>query len=359
MVSRVGDMARGPRIHVPDGWYHVMSRGNGGEEIYRDDEDRRRFLGLVAEAPGRFETEIHAFVLMDNHYHLLMRCRGAGVSETLRWLQTAYAIRFNWAHGRRGHVFQGRFKSVLIREEGALDRVARYLHLNPVRTGGLGLDKEAQRRAKVTGCEDPKAELVGRRLKVLREYAWSSWRVYGGFERGPGWLTRDRIEAGCGGRSRRTQLAALVEYTEAPIRQGRLESPWEGLVAGTVLAEPEEAKALIREAARGGDERVKRSLEARLRRVPSWDEIVAAAEKLLGRKWGSMTESYGDWGRDGTMAVATRELGWRLADLVRAAGGLEYAAAAQGVRRFWSKAERSAEMRRFAMEFSRELTKCR
>lgn len=107
-------MARHPRIQAPDGWYHVMSRGNGGEALYRTDEDRRRFLGLVAQLPERLGAEVHAFVLMDNHYHLLVRCRRADLSETLRWLQTAYAIRFNWAHRRRGHVFQGRFKSVLI-----------------------------------------------------------------------------------------------------------------------------------------------------------------------------------------------------------------------------------------------------
>lgn len=352
-------MARGPRIQVRDGWYHVVSRGNGGEAIYRSDEDRRRFLGLLAEVPGRFGTEIHAFVLMENHYHLLMRCRRGEVSETLRWLQTAYAIGFNWAHRRRGHVFQGRFKSVLIGEEGALDRVARYLHLNPVRIGGLGLDKAAQRRARVTGCEDPGAELVARRLKVLREYAWSSWRPYSGSEMGPGWLNRERIEAGCGGRSRRAQRAALVAYTEAPIRQGRLENPWEGLVAGTVLAEPEEARALLREAVKSGDERQARQLEARLRTVPSWEEIVAAAEKLLGRKWELMAERYGDWGRDATMAVATRELGWRLADVVREVGRVEYAAAAQGVRRFWKKAEGNVELRRFATELAREVSKRR
>ena len=333
-----------------------MSRGNGGEAIYRSDEDRRRFLSLVAEVPARFGAEIHAFVLMDNHYHLLMRCRRADVSETLRWLQTAYAIRFNWANNRRGHVFQGRFKSVLIREEEALDRVARYLHLNPVRIGGLGLDKDAQRRARVTGCEDPGKELVARRLKVLRDYPWSSWRAYAQLDRGPAWLTRDRIEAGCGGKSRQAQLAALMEYTEAPIRQGRLDNPWEGLVGGTVLAEPAEAKALIREAAKGSTDREKSNLEARLRTIPQWEHIVEAAEKLLGRKWESMAERYGDWGRDGTMAVATRALGWRLSDVAKALGCIEYATAAQGVRRFWKKAERNAEMRRFATELPRKVS---
>ena len=166
-------MARGLRIQVPDGWYHVMSRGNGGEAIFRNDDDRQAFLRLAGQLPGRFGAEIHAFVLMDDHYHLLLRGRRMDLSETLRWLQTAYAVRFNGAHRRRGHVFQGRFKSVLIRDEAALDRVARYVHLNPVRIGGLGLGKDDQRRARVTGCADPGAELVRRRVSMLREYRWS------------------------------------------------------------------------------------------------------------------------------------------------------------------------------------------
>ena len=135
-------MARPLRLHVVDGWYHVMSRGNGGEDIYRRDEDRRRFLGLVSELPERFGTEIHAFVLMDNHYHLLVQCRRGTLSETLRWLQTTYAVRFNWRYRRHGHLFQGRFKSVLIQDETALDEVARYIHLNPVRIADWGFPRK-------------------------------------------------------------------------------------------------------------------------------------------------------------------------------------------------------------------------
>jgi REP element-mobilizing transposase RayT len=157
-----------------------MSRGNGGETICRTDEHRRRCLRLLAGLPGRFGAEIGAFVLMANHYQLLVRCRRTDPSETLRWLKTAYGVRCNWAHRGRGHVFQGRFKSVLIHDEGALDRVASYLHLNPVRIGGLGLGKDAQRRARILGGDDPGAELVGRRLRVL-----------GSFRGLPGGFTRD------------------------------------------------------------------------------------------------------------------------------------------------------------------------
>lgn len=118
---------------------HVVSRGNGGEVLFRDDTDRRRFLRRVSELPERFSLGMHAFVLMNNHYHLLVRCLEANLSEVIRCLQVSYAGRFNWAHRRRGHVFQGRFKSVLLLEEGALDEVGRSLNLShysmPERTG--------------------------------------------------------------------------------------------------------------------------------------------------------------------------------------------------------------------------------
>jgi Transposase IS200 like len=100
-----------------------MSRANGGDLLFRGELDRHRFLWLLSELPERFSLELHAFVLMAHHYHLLLRCREANLSHAIRWLQTSYA---------------GRFKSVLILEESRLDEVGRYLHLNPVRIAGLG-----------------------------------------------------------------------------------------------------------------------------------------------------------------------------------------------------------------------------
>ena len=154
-------MARPWRIQLADAWYHVMSRGNAGQTLFVGDADHRRFLGLVSELPERFAFEVHGFVLRDNHYHLLLRTRRADLSGGMAWLNVAYTVRFNRAHRRRGHVLQGRFKAVLIRDESRLDEVARYLHLNPVRVEGLGLGKAEQRRARVSGCADPGAELEG------------------------------------------------------------------------------------------------------------------------------------------------------------------------------------------------------
>jgi len=125
-------MARPLRVDVADAWYHVMNRGHRGGALFLDEADRRRFLGVVAELPERFELEVHAFVLMPNHYHVLVRTREANLSQAIHWLNVSYAVKFNWAHRCRGTVFQGRFKGVLIQEEDKAVEVARYVHLNPV-----------------------------------------------------------------------------------------------------------------------------------------------------------------------------------------------------------------------------------
>lgn len=349
-------MARPLRVNLAGSWNHVVSRGNGGAVLFLGDVDRRRFLGLVSELPERFSVEVHAFVLMDNHYHLLVRCREANLSDAVRWLQVSYAGRFNWAHRRRGHVFQGRFKSVLLMEEEALDEVGRYIHLNPVRISGLGLSKKDQQRARVTGCPDPGEELVSRRVSVLREYPWSSWRMYAGLEPASTWLCRDRLQGGCGGRSLKEQRRALLEFTEAPIRQGHLESPWERLVGGVILGEVAEAKRILKGLKANRKEQTPvRKLERVSR--PDWSALVAATERQLGRRWEAMASEYGDWGRDGLMAVATRHLGWRLVEVVREIPGLSYGAAAQGIRRFWKQFPQDPAKTAFQRSLLKQLSK--
>ena len=121
-------MARPLRVDLAGAWYHVMNRGHRRGALYLDEADRRRFLAALAELPERYGLEVHAFVLMDNHYHLLVRTTQANLSHAIRWLNVTYAVKFNWAHRTHGTVFAGRFKAVLIQEQGKAVEVARYLH---------------------------------------------------------------------------------------------------------------------------------------------------------------------------------------------------------------------------------------
>ena len=346
-------MARPLRILVPGGWYHVMNRGHRRSDLFLDDVDRHRFLGLLAQLPERFGVEIHALVLMANHYHVLLRTPEPNLSHAIRWLHVSYSVRFNWAHRQCGAVFAGRFKAVVIQDEKGVAEVARYVHLNPVRMDGLGLGKEEQRRAKVVGCPDPGAALVRRRLERLREYRWSSWRVYGAGEPAPTWLETSMVGGACGGRTRADRRAALAEYTEAPVRQGELESPWARLVGGLVLGEEDYARRLLS----GKTVNREEQREARrLYRPVEWGEVVRATETACGRRWSELVGRHGDWGRDGAMYFAVRHGGQRLAEVVKQVGGLRYQAAAQAVKRFGAALEQDAARRRFIAELKHQLS---
>lgn len=123
-------------------------------------------------------------------------------------------------------------------------------------------------------------------------------------------------------------------------------------MAGVVLGDAQEALALLRGAEKNPGGQAEGVREASIRVRPEWSAIVAAAESILGRSWGEMTERYGDWGRDGTIAVATRHLGWQLVEVILEVRGLNYSAAAHGVRRFWRKAGERAELARFTRQLT-------
>jgi REP element-mobilizing transposase RayT len=112
----------------------VTSRGNERREIFRDDEDRERFLTIVGRVVRTFRWRVHAYVLMGNHYHLLVETPEPTLSRGMRHLNGVYTQGFNRRHGRVGHLLQGRFKAILVEKESHLLELARYVVLNPVRT---------------------------------------------------------------------------------------------------------------------------------------------------------------------------------------------------------------------------------
>ena len=99
-------MARPVRLDLPDSFYHVLSRGNERRRIFYSAADYEKFLELLGETVERFSTEIHAYVLMPNHYHLLLRTHYANLSRAIQWLGVSYAVWFNHKHKRSGHLFQ-------------------------------------------------------------------------------------------------------------------------------------------------------------------------------------------------------------------------------------------------------------
>jgi REP element-mobilizing transposase RayT len=156
-------MARPLRIEFSGAVHHVTSRGNERRAIFRSDRDRKAFLRLLGETARRFRWSVTAYVLMTNHFHLVIQTPEPNLSRGMQWLNGSYAGWFNHVHKRAGHLFQGRFHAYLIEKETYLAEVLRYVVLNPVRARMV---------------ERPEA------------YRWSSYRATAGLESAPDWLDR-------------------------------------------------------------------------------------------------------------------------------------------------------------------------
>ncbi|KKK67238.1 hypothetical protein LCGC14_2956080, partial [marine sediment metagenome] len=129
------NMARPLRIEFKGALYHILSRGNERRDIFLGDDDYQTFLDVLKEMSERFEVDIFAYVLMSNHYHLLIRTNQPNLSKSMQWVGTTYTRRFNLKHFRSGHLFQGRFKSFIIQKDNYLLTALRYVEGNPVRAG--------------------------------------------------------------------------------------------------------------------------------------------------------------------------------------------------------------------------------
>jgi putative transposase len=131
----VGIMPRRLRHEFPGAIYHVFSRGNEKREIYIDRRDYVRFIQILAEAKAEHSFKLYAYALMPNHYHLLVETPRPNLSEIMHHVNSWYTVYFNARHTRVGHLFQGRYKAIVVQAETHLLELSRYIHLNPVRAG--------------------------------------------------------------------------------------------------------------------------------------------------------------------------------------------------------------------------------
>jgi REP element-mobilizing transposase RayT len=125
-------MDRPWRIEFEGALYHILSRGNQGQDIFLSDVDRHLFPDTLGEMADRYGIDLYAYVLMGNHYHLLLKTQHGNLSKAMQWFGTAYTRRFNISHNRSGHLFQGRFKSFIVQNDAYLSQLSCYIHRNPV-----------------------------------------------------------------------------------------------------------------------------------------------------------------------------------------------------------------------------------
>ncbi len=159
-------MARPLRIEYPGALYHVTSRGNARQKIFRDDTDRTYFLDLLGKTVSRYRWICHAYCLMDNHYHLVIETPEGNLSRGMKHLNGVYTQKYNWRYKKTGHILQGRFKAIIVDKDSYLLQLCRYVLLNPV-------------RAKMAGTPDA--------------WRWSSYHAMTGKEKPPEFLTTDWV----------------------------------------------------------------------------------------------------------------------------------------------------------------------
>jgi REP element-mobilizing transposase RayT len=202
-------MTRPLRIEYPGAFYHVINRGNAGEKIFKSKRDKEKFLEYLEKAVERFSIIIHTYCLMDNHYHLLMETSQPNLSVATQWINVSYAVYFNRKRQRSGHLFQGRFKAILIDADEYLKQISRYIHLNPV-------------RAKI--AEAP------------ADYQWSSHRAFIGVEKPPHWLETKWLLSQFG-RRKKVAISSYRGYVEE-VEAAALENPHKDVVGGIILGDP-------------------------------------------------------------------------------------------------------------------------
>ena len=196
-------MSRPLRLEYPGAHYHLTARGNAQGAIFLDDTDREIFLSCLGEAVQRFGWLCHAYCLMDNHYHLLIETPEGNLSQGMRQINGVYTQRFNRQHHRVGHLFQGRYKAILVERDSYLLELCRYVVLNPIRA---------------------------KRVRQIGRYPWSSYPATLGQASCPGWLSTGWL-LGQFGKQRVTARKRYAEFVAQGLGQG---SPWSA-VKGQVL----------------------------------------------------------------------------------------------------------------------------
>ena len=345
-------MARPPRILRPGAWYHLTARGIERRPIFLSDRDRTHFCALLGDWVERFGMVLHAYVLMDNHYHLLAETTQPNLSRAMQWLNLSYTGWFNKRRQRCGPLFQGRFKSIILDPVSCGLMLSRYVHLNPVRLRRLGLDKKTQQTQRQGLSRAPDPALVRERIRILRAYRWSSYPAYIGAVPAPPWLHCERVLEllGSGKGERR---AAYREHVESAIREGLPERPWDNLVERVALG-PAAFTRSLRQQWRGQPREVP-GLK-RLRGLPSWDAAIEVVQELRGMRWRQFRDVYGDWGRDLALYLGQRRCGLRLKQLGQLAGGLDYSAVSVAIRRLEERARTEKSVRKLLERANQQLS---
>ena len=264
-------MSRPLRLEFEGALYHVTSRGDRREPIVEDDTDRQAWLDVVAQGVERFEASVFAYCLMSNHYHVVVQTHRPNLSRLMRHVNGVYTQTYNRRHRKVGHLFQGRFKAILVDEESYFLEVCRYVDLNPVRAG---------------------------MVKRPQDWAWSSYRAHTGRSEPPAWLDSGALHR---------RLAPRAPRRDGPLRyaefvaQGQKVKLWEEALTGQIYL---------------GDEAFVERMQARVESINTPD--IPRVQRRIHTQ--TLQKYFDRYDRDTAMARAHLEGGYTQSAIARAAG---------------------------------------
>ena len=332
-------MARPLRLDIPGGWYHVINRGVEKRQIFSDDKAHLHFLELLSKLPERFALKIHGFALMGTHYHLQVETQNANLSQAMQWLNVSYSTWYNRLHQRNGHLFGGRFKSVLHDPQTTALTINRYIHLNPVRVSTLGGHEGGGELV-----EQPNRELIKSRVAALNN-PWSSYNVYVGKTRNPGWITLDSIYRFFGNHTLNSLRGAYRRQLEEKAALGQWETDWKETVVASVLLGPE---TFVRETMKllKGQRNEQTGLREVERHRVDWPAICAAVSEVWKGDWNDLSTARGNGALPAAWYLARNFSAMRLIELGRAAGDVTYPAVSAAISRFEKRLKIDRELQR-------------
>jgi putative transposase len=322
-------MARPLRIQHPGGWTHAMSRGINKQPIFVDNRDREHFLELLETAAERFRIRLHAYVLMGNHFHLLVETPEGNLSASLKWIKQSYSMWFNLKHNRVGPLFQGRFKSVPVENAEWAFELSLYIHLNPLRLARFKLSRVERQAGAALPEERPARKEATALRQELRRYPWSSYRAYGGYVRTPVWLTTDTLLERAGGKDRREAYREAVQERLTVGVEGDFQERLRDAVAVGSEAFAEGVRKRLRHAGReiAGHHAVRAKVDL--------EAVVRAVERETGEPVNRGKR--GGLGRDLALKLARDLCGLTLRELGKRMGGLDYVSVHMAIRRLEEK----------------------
>lgn len=311
-------MARPLRVQFPGACYHVTSRGNEKKFIYKSEKDREQFLSYLESAHERYGAIIHIYCLMTNHYHLVLETPRSNLSQILHHINGAYTTYFNIKRKRSGHLFQGRYKAILIEKDAYFQELSRYIHLNPVRAGIV---------------EKPS------------KYLWSSYPSYIGIRKHPKWLTTDTI-LGYFGRDRARAMKDYRKFVEQAIGK-EIHNPLKEVFASVFLGSEEFVK--------NAKERWIGFKNADIRNLPTLRELsdrpsLERIEEIVKRVVGEEYSHY----KKLCLYLSHQSGGYTLRK-IGSFYGMRGSAVSQSNRRFKQKIEKDKDINKLLKQIKKEL----